>query len=91
MRELDALHKWKAGGRGETMMSTFEYKSSHDKMFIEGFREAEAYFEEEIAKLKALNGKMKCCDNCRSAYSRKDEEPCSSCDVSTHSNWECEE
>lgn len=52
MDPLKALHEWKKGGRGETMMSTFEYKSSHDKMFIEGFREAEAYFEEETEKLK---------------------------------------
>lgn len=37
MGAIKALHEWKSG-RGETMMSTFEYKSSHDKMFIEGFR-----------------------------------------------------
>ena len=55
MKELNALHEWKAGGRGETMMSTFEYKSSHDKMFIEGFRMAEKYFEKEIDELKKLN------------------------------------
>ena len=43
----------KKGGRGETMMSTFEYKSSHDKMFIEGFRMAELYYEE--AKIAESN------------------------------------
>lgn len=91
MDPLKALHEWKKGERGETMMSTFKYKPSHDKMFMEGFREAEAYLEEEIAKLKALNEKMKRCDNCRSSYSRKDEESCSGCDISTYSNWECEE
>ena len=36
MDAIEALHEWKKGGRVETMMSTFEYKSSHDKMFIEG-------------------------------------------------------
>lgn len=45
MDPLKALHEWKKGGRGETMMSTFEYKSSHDKMFIEGFRMAEMIIE----------------------------------------------
>lgn len=35
MDAIEALHEWKKGGRVETMMSTFEYKSSHDKMFIE--------------------------------------------------------
>ena len=38
MDAIEVLYEWKKGGRGETMMSTFEYKSSHDKMFIEGFR-----------------------------------------------------
>lgn len=52
MDVMKALHEWKKGGRGETMMSTFEYKTSHDKMFIEGFREAEAYFEEENVELR---------------------------------------
>lgn len=45
MDVMKALHEWKKGGRGETMMSTFEYKSSHDKMFIEGFRMAEMIIE----------------------------------------------
>lgn len=38
MGAIKALHEWKKGGRSETMISTFEYKSSHDKMLIEGFR-----------------------------------------------------
>lgn len=38
MGAIKALHEWKKDGRSETMISTFEYKSSHDKMFIEGFR-----------------------------------------------------
>lgn len=53
MDPLKALHEWKKGGRGETMMSTFEYKPSHDKMFIEGFRMAELYYEE--AKIAESN------------------------------------
>ena len=52
MDAIKALHEWKKGGRGETMMSTFEYKSSHDKMFIEGFRMAELYYNEPTRELK---------------------------------------
>lgn len=45
--ELNALHEWKDGGRGETMMSTFDYKSSNDKMFIEGYRVAKEKYCKE--------------------------------------------
>lgn len=53
MGAIKALHEWKKGRRSETMISTFEYKSSHDKMFIEGFRMAELYYEE--AKIAESN------------------------------------
>ena len=38
-------------------MSTFEYKTSHDKMFIEGFRMAELYYEE--LKMNQIENEMK--------------------------------
>ena len=50
MDAIEALHEYKKGGRGETMMSTFEYKTSHDKMFIEGFRMAEFYYNSNSIK-----------------------------------------
>ena len=50
MDAIEALHEYKKGGRVETMMSTFEYKSSHDKMFIEGFRMAEMYYDSNTTK-----------------------------------------
>lgn len=70
-QELEALHSWKAGGRGETMMSTFDYNSSHDKMFIEGFREGIECagkwhnLEENPEDLPELNKKVlvKCNEN----------------------------
>lgn len=46
--ELKALKKWKQGGRGEAMMSSFvEYRHSHDQMFIEGYRAAKAKYNKE--------------------------------------------
>ena len=62
MDAIKALHEWKKGGRGETMMSTFEYKSSHDKMFIEGFRMAEMYYNSNSAK-ELKNGRVEKVEN----------------------------
>ena len=44
------------------MMSTFEYKSSHDKMFIEGFRMAEMYYNSNSAK-ELKNGRVEKVEN----------------------------
>ena len=42
MDAIKALHEWKKGGRSETMISTFEYKSSDwCKENIEGFQGGE--------------------------------------------------
>lgn len=49
------LNEWKKGGYGRNVISNLgykEYKASHDKMFIEGFRMAELYYKEEIAEIK---------------------------------------
>lgn len=47
--EMKSLKKWKASGRGQTMMNgvTGPYKRGHDLMFLEGFREAKAIYEND--------------------------------------------
>lgn len=70
---------------------SLEKENAELKAQIENYKMSESESLEIIAELKAQIKKMICCDNCKFSYSRKDEEPCSDCDVSTDSKWELAE